>query len=93
MGAGILIIGFLLIGMVAGWLAWIIYGKRYDMSGGELFFVGILGSFVGGGMGSLIMGAGFDLHLTGLLGSAIGAIVVLPIYAFIRRKVKKEDGE
>ncbi len=92
-GAGFMIIGFLVIGMAAGWLAWIIWGKRYEMSGGELFMIGIGGSFVGGALINLLAGNGLEFNITGLIGSAVGAIIVLPIYALIRNSLKKGDSE
>ena len=92
-GAGFMIMGFLLIGMAAGWAAWLIYGKRYEMSSLELFFVGILGSFVGGTLTHLIAGEGLDISMSGFIGSIIGAIIVLPIFAFIRSKVSKAAEE
>jgi uncharacterized membrane protein YeaQ/YmgE (transglycosylase-associated protein family) len=90
-GAGFMIIGFLLIGMASGWAAWLIYGRRQDMSWLELFFVGILGSFVGGTLLSWLMGYGLELQMTGFIGSIIGALIVLPIYAWLRRSVKGDD--
>lgn len=82
--AGFLIMAFLLIGMASGWAAWIAYGKRHEMSGLELFFVGILGSFVGGLLMSLIGGNGFALQMTGFVGSIVGALIVLPIFVAVR---------
>jgi uncharacterized membrane protein YeaQ/YmgE (transglycosylase-associated protein family) len=90
-GAGFMIMGFLLIGMAAGWIAWLIWGKRYEMSGLELFFIGLGGSFVGGALTSILTGQGLDFHITGLIGSAVGAVIVLPIYALIRNSMRKSD--
>lgn len=82
--AGFLIMAFLLIGMASGWVAWLAYGKRHEMSGMELFFVGILGSFVGGLLMSLIEGNGFAIQMSGLVGSVVGALIVLPIFTAVR---------
>jgi uncharacterized membrane protein YeaQ/YmgE (transglycosylase-associated protein family) len=93
LGAGFMIIGFLLIGMAAGWIAWLIWGKRYDMSGAELFFIGLGGSLVGGGLTNVLMGYGLEFQITGLIGSAVGAIIVLPIYALIRNSLRGGSAE
>ena len=56
------------------------------------FVAGIIGSFVGGAIGNLIAGEGifggdgFDIHISGLIGSTIGAIIVLGIWGFVRSR-------
>jgi uncharacterized membrane protein YeaQ/YmgE (transglycosylase-associated protein family) len=88
--AGFLIMAFLLIGMAGGWAAWLVYGKRQEMSWMELFFVGMLGSFVGGLLVNLLAGNGVKLEMTGLVGSFVGALIVLPIFAAITGKRRSE---
>jgi uncharacterized membrane protein YeaQ/YmgE (transglycosylase-associated protein family) len=92
-GAGFMIMGFLLIGMAAGWAAWLAYGKRYEMSWLEMFFVGILGSFVGGTLTHLIVGEGLQISMSGFIGSIIGAIIVLPIFSAIRARFQRSAEE
>jgi len=71
-----IILAILLVGMVAGWVANFVTG-RPQRSWGQLFVIGIAGSFVGGLLGSLLFGDGLALRPSGLIGSVIGAVLVL----------------
>ncbi|MFI5227111.1 MAG: GlsB/YeaQ/YmgE family stress response membrane protein [Candidatus Limnocylindrales bacterium] len=82
-----LILAILVIAIVAGWAANVVVGKGKRYSTQELFFAGIIGSFVGGLIFSLIAGNGLDIAISGLIGSTIGAVVVLLIYAPIRQRM------
>jgi uncharacterized membrane protein YeaQ/YmgE (transglycosylase-associated protein family) len=80
-----LILTIILIGMVAGWVAQLVLGRRTGSgSWGEAIVAGLLGSLVFGLGASLIAGDGFDIRLSGLLGSILGAIVVLAIWGAVR---------
>lgn len=71
-----LILGILVIGLAAGWAAHLLVGRgRPDWP--RLFVAGIAGSFVGGLIGSLLFGDGLDLRPSGLIGSIVGAVLVL----------------
>lgn len=72
---------FLLIGLIAGWLAGIVMkGGGYGIIGDIL--IGILGSFVGGFLFSLLgLGAG------GFLGNIIVAFVGAVVLIFILRRL------
>jgi uncharacterized membrane protein YeaQ/YmgE (transglycosylase-associated protein family) len=83
----VLILAILVIAIIAGWAANVVVGKGKRYSTQELFFAGLIGSFVGGLIFSLIAGNGIDLALSGLIGSTIGAVVVLVIYAPIRQRM------
>jgi uncharacterized membrane protein YeaQ/YmgE (transglycosylase-associated protein family) len=78
-------IGFLLtlivIGLIAGAVARLVVPGRQNISIPMTILLGIIGSFVGGFLGSLIFnsGGGF-LRPSGIIGSIIGAIIVLLIY-------------
>ena len=73
-----LILAILVLGLAAGWVAHLLVGHgRPDY--GRLFVVGIIGSFVGGLLGSLLFGDGLDLRPSGLIGSILGATVVLAL--------------
>ena len=51
--------------------------------------VGIIGSFVGGLIFNPASPAmAFDFHITGLIGSILGAIVVLALYGPIRKYIR-----
>ena len=82
-----LILFMIIWGMVIGWLAQLILGRTSGMRGnnwGEAIVAGIVGSFVGGLLVSLISGDGIELRPSGLIGSIVGAIIVLAIWGAIR---------
>jgi uncharacterized membrane protein YeaQ/YmgE (transglycosylase-associated protein family) len=67
------ILGFgIIIGAIAGWIT----GTE---SWGKRIGYGLLGSFVGGLLFSLLAGDGFNLRLSGILGSIIGAVILMLI--------------
>lgn len=71
-----LIMLIIVIGLAAGWIAHLIVGRgKPDWP--RLFVVGLVGSFVGGLLGSLLFGDGLALRPSGLVGSAVGATLVL----------------
>lgn len=76
-----LIITIIIVGLIAGALARLIVPGRQSMSIPMTILLGIIGSFVGGLLGYLIFhhGNGF-LQPSGIIGSVIGAIIVLLIY-------------
>jgi uncharacterized membrane protein YeaQ/YmgE (transglycosylase-associated protein family) len=74
----VLIVAILVIGLSAGWAAHLLVG-RGQPNYGRLFLVGIAGSFVGGLVGSLLFGDGLELRPSGLVGSILGATVVLVV--------------
>jgi uncharacterized membrane protein YeaQ/YmgE (transglycosylase-associated protein family) len=72
----VLILAIIVIGLAAGWAAHLLVGRgRPDYA--RLFIVGIIGSFVGGLIGSLVFDDGLSLRPSGLIGSIIGAVIVL----------------
>ena len=80
---GTALIWFLLIGLIAGWLAGqVMRGGGYGIVGDMI--VGVIGAFLGGWLFSLI-----GIHAGGLIGSIItafvGAIVLIAILRAIRR--------
>ena len=79
-----LIIGIIVIGLIAGALARLIVPGRQNISILMTIVLGIIGSFVGGFLGYLIFHKdaqnGF-LQPSGLIGSVIGAIIVLLVYS------------
>lgn len=86
-----LLLAFIVIALVAGFLAnFLVAGKR-KYENWELFVIGIVGSFVGGLLFSFIAGDGLELRPTGLVGSCIGAIVALLIYGPVRDQLRKRN--
>ncbi|MBF4615784.1 GlsB/YeaQ/YmgE family stress response membrane protein [Curtobacterium sp. VKM Ac-1376] len=77
------IIGLIIIGLIAGALARLIIPGKQKMSILMTIVLGIIGSFVGGLLGFLIfrhdLADGF-FQPAGIIGSIIGAIIVLFIY-------------
>jgi uncharacterized membrane protein YeaQ/YmgE (transglycosylase-associated protein family) len=73
----VLIIGLILFGMLVGGGAQVVLGRtsgRIDW--GMALAAGLIGSFVGGLLFSLLAGDGLELRPSGIIGSLIGAILV-----------------
>ena len=86
-----LILALILIGMVAGGIAERVVYPEWKIDWTEAFLVGLAGSFLGGLAANLIAGEGLALHPAGLIGSIIGAIVLLAIVKFIRGRIRAYD--
>jgi uncharacterized membrane protein YeaQ/YmgE (transglycosylase-associated protein family) len=67
------ILGF---GIIVGWIAGWITGTE---SWGKRIGYGLLGSFVGGLLASLIAGDGLNLRPSGIIGSIVGAVILMLI--------------
>jgi uncharacterized membrane protein YeaQ/YmgE (transglycosylase-associated protein family) len=78
-----LIVSLIIIGLIAGAAARLLIPGKQDISILMTIVVGIIGSFVGGFLGYLIFHKdaqnGF-LQPSGIIGSIIGAVIVLLIY-------------
>ncbi|MEW6474167.1 MAG: GlsB/YeaQ/YmgE family stress response membrane protein [Actinomycetota bacterium] len=70
------IIGWLLLGLVAGALARLLVPGRDPMGWLGTIALGLVGSFVGGFLADLL----FDDEAIGLVGAVVGAVIVLLIY-------------
>jgi len=78
-----LIISIIVIGLIAGAVARLLVPGKQNLSVGMTIVLGIVGSFVGGFLGYLIFGAdpsGGFFQPAGIIGSIIGAIIVLLIW-------------
>lgn len=72
-----LIIGIILFGMLVGAAAQLILGKGGAGIDWTLAIVaGLVGSFVGGLLVSLLAGDGLELRTSGIIGSLVGALIV-----------------
>ena len=72
-----LILGIILFGMIVGAGAQLILGRTRGRVDWTMAIVaGLLGSFVGGLLISLLAGDGLDLRPSGIIGSLAGAILV-----------------
>lgn len=75
------IIGFVVLGLLAGYLAHLVLPARRGMGGGMSALVGMAGSLVGGLAGSLIAGEGLQLGTAGLIGSILGVLLAVVLTA------------
>jgi len=78
------------VGMAAGWLAWVVLGKSKSLSKDRkpnwalLLPLGVAGSFAGGLVMSLLAGTGLALRPSGMIVSALGAIAVTSAYLWFQ---------
>lgn len=78
---------FLLFGLIVGLLARALLPGNHGMGLLMTALLGAAGSFMGGFLTSLVDGTSpLTLHKTGLIGSVIGAMAVLAIAGFVRKK-------
>ena len=81
------IVGLLVIGLVAGFLARALVPGRQSMSVLQTILLGIVGSFVGGFLGRLLFGRGDSfVQPSSWIGSVIGAVIVLLVYLQLKRR-------
>lgn len=81
------IILFIVLGVLAGFLARAIMPGRQGMSLLMTALLGIAGSFVGGFIGSMFSNRSvMEFHTTGLIGSVLGALAILAIMGFVGRR-------
>jgi len=77
-----IILFIIVFGMAAGWIAQMILGG--GGSWGEALGAGLVGSFVGGLLASLLAGDGLAFSPSGVIGTIVGALIVLAIWRAIR---------
>jgi uncharacterized membrane protein YeaQ/YmgE (transglycosylase-associated protein family) len=71
---------FLLIGLLAGFIARALVPGPQPMGWLGTMVLGVIGSFVGGTLAALLFGGTLELSASGLIGSIIGAIIVLLVW-------------
>ena len=74
------LIVFLIVGLIAGFIARALVPGPDPMGWLGTMILGIIGSFVGGTRAALIFGGTLDISAAGLIGSIIGSIIVLLIW-------------
>ena len=82
-----LILAIILFGMLVGAAAQFILGR--DAKGvdwGMALAAGLIGSFIGGLVISLLAGDGLDLRPSGIIGSLIGALIVTALWRAMQGK-------
>lgn len=85
------IIAYIVIGLLGGAIAKAILPGRQGGGWVATMLLGILGSFVGGLVGSLIFEGKLDLtgptfSIGGLITSVVGAIIVLVVYGWLQKR-------
>jgi uncharacterized membrane protein YeaQ/YmgE (transglycosylase-associated protein family) len=81
------IVGLLVIGLVAGFLARAVVPGRQSMSVLQTILLGVAGSFVGGFLGWILLGRGDGfIQPSSWIGSVIGAVIVLVVFLLIKRR-------
>jgi uncharacterized membrane protein YeaQ/YmgE (transglycosylase-associated protein family) len=74
----VLLLAIVVLGVFAGWLANLLLGGgMFPRDWMQLFLAGVIGSFVGGLLASLLAGDGIALRPSGIIGSVIGAVIEL----------------
>lgn len=85
------IIGFIIVGLIAGALARLLVPGRDPMGIFATIFLGMVGSFVGGFLATVLFDSDGDgIRPVGIIGSVIGAVICLLIYNAVtnRRRVR-----
>ena len=80
------ILGFLILGIIAGALARLLVPGRDPMGLMGTMILGIVGSFLGGFLANMLIDRGKETNLldpAGLIGSIIGAVVALLVYRMV----------
>ena len=81
------ILMFVILGLIAGLLARAIMPGRQSMGLIATTLLGMAGSFVGGFVASLFTHESvLDLHTSGIIGSVIGALLVLFLVGVVGRR-------
>lgn len=81
-------LGLLLVGLLAGAIARLFVGSPERLGCIGTAALGIIGSFVGGSLWSILFYSHFDLRRAStFVGSVIGSIIVLLIWRAVNRRV------
>jgi uncharacterized membrane protein YeaQ/YmgE (transglycosylase-associated protein family) len=85
-GSDMSIIGWIVLGGLAGWLASVITGWNDRLGCIANIIVGIVGALIGGWLMSLLGGGGVTgFNLASFVVAVVGAVVLLVIVGLIRR--------
>jgi uncharacterized membrane protein YeaQ/YmgE (transglycosylase-associated protein family) len=78
------IIAWIVVGIIAGWLAEKITGSDHGLL--TNLIVGVVGAFIGGFLMSRLLGYSFDqgLNIITILVATLGAVILLVIVSLIR---------
>jgi uncharacterized membrane protein YeaQ/YmgE (transglycosylase-associated protein family) len=73
------VFAWIVVGLVAGFIGRAVVRPNRRLGCLGTIAVGLVGSLVGGTLGNVVSGDGFDIAATGIIGSALGAILVLAL--------------
>jgi uncharacterized membrane protein YeaQ/YmgE (transglycosylase-associated protein family) len=84
----VLILGIIVFGMVIGALAQLIVGGKnmWNIDWGLAIVAGLVGSFVGGLLISLLAGDGINFRPSGIIGSLVGALIVTAGWIWYKKR-------
>jgi len=84
----VLILAIIVFGMVIGALAQLLIGGKnmWNIDWGLAIVAGLVGSFVGGLLISLISGDGINFRPSGIIGSLIGALIVTGGWVWYKKR-------
>ncbi len=86
------IIGWIIIGALAGWIASMLTGNSQRMGAGLNILVGIVGGFVGGLVMNLLGGYGITgFNFWSLLVAIVGSVILLWIVNAVSRSRKPQS--
>ena len=71
---------FLIMGLIAGFIARALVPGPDPMGWVGTIVLGVIGSFIGGTIAALVFGGSLELSAAGLIGSILGAILALLIW-------------
>jgi uncharacterized membrane protein YeaQ/YmgE (transglycosylase-associated protein family) len=84
------ILGMVIVGLIAGFLARAIVPGRDAMSIGATIVLGIIGSFIGGFLADVLFRSDAEdrgINAAGLFGSVVGATLALLVYKSANRRI------
>ncbi len=80
------LLGWIVVGALAGWIASMIVGKNHKMGLLANIVVGVIGAFIGGFIVNLIGGDGITgFNLWSILVATGGAVVLLTLINLVRK--------
>ncbi len=73
------LLAWIAVGLVAGVLARVVVRPGHHLGCLGTIAVGLVGSLVGGTLANVLSGDGLDVAASGIIGSALGAILILAL--------------
>ena len=80
------IILFLIMGLIAGFIARALMPGDDSMGWLPTMVLGVIGSFIGGTLAALLFGGTLDFSASGFIGSIIGAFIALFLWRMMNKR-------